>query len=148
MKILHTEIGRFDKLHEVVESINETRGRVIMVESGNIAEAIAKLSRPKGLNEFRVVYYKKSKVGRKSHYILFEVTIDQQDIVPANAICLTCGTTKMNTSDAFCANGHDTWLEIEDPVERWEVAERVFNLTPSEISSAIINYTDLRVCNQ
>lgn len=76
MKISHTEIGRFNKLHEVVESMNGMRGRVTIVQSREIAESIAKLS---GLhNGFRVVYYEKSKVGRKSHYILFEVTIDQQ----------------------------------------------------------------------
>jgi len=62
----------------------------------------------------------------------------------ADAICLICGTTKMNTDDGLCVHGHDEWLEDIDSGLRFKEAIDIFGVDLEEIIYAIKNNTDLK----
>jgi len=48
--------------------------------------------------------------------------------IPANAICLECGTAKENPITGYCINDHDDWLEEGDSFERLFEACKKFKL--------------------
>lgn len=65
------------------------------------------------------------------------------EIIPANAICLECGTSQQRSEDGFCINGHDNWLEQEDSAERFAEAIVKFKKPLVTIILSIQNNTDL-----
>ncbi len=68
--------------------------------------------------------------------------------LPANALCLQCGTTKENSKTAFCINDHDDWLETNDEMERFQIASKRFGVSIDEIVSSIKNKIDLVVVSE
>lgn len=63
--------------------------------------------------------------------------------IKANAICLTCGTTKEDNITAFCINNHDNWLEENDNISLFSEATKKFGRSLLEIKRAIKTDTDL-----
>lgn len=63
----------------------------------------------------------------------------------ANAICLSCGSTKENLQNAFCINGHDNWLELNDEAERFQIALERFRVPLNEIILSIKQGIDLLI---
>jgi hypothetical protein len=61
----------------------------------------------------------------------------------ADAVCLTCGSTKQDPITAFCINDHDNWLEIDDTIELFSYAVDRFNLPVSDIVDSIRNNKDI-----
>ena len=67
----------------------------------------------------------------------------EQTFIPANAICLDCGTTKENPQNGFCIHGHDNWLESGDDISRFIDAANKFKVNIENIAFSIKNGIDL-----
>lgn len=65
--------------------------------------------------------------------------------IPANAICLRCGTTKEHPETGYCKNGHDDWLEAKDEGHRFDWAMKKFKVSVHVILKSIANNIDLPV---
>lgn len=65
------------------------------------------------------------------------------DCIPANAICIQCGTTKESPENGDCIFGHDDWLEVHDHIDRFKIAAKKFGVTIDVISESIKNNIDI-----
>lgn len=70
-------------------------------------------------------------------------TIVSTSFLPANALCLDCGTTKENNKNGLCINNHDNWLELEDEGEMFLIACEKFKVDMKTIINSIKTNTDL-----
>lgn len=68
---------------------------------------------------------------------------NENDGVPANAICMVCGTSKEDPHTAYCINGHDDWVENADEIERIEKCALKFNATVLFVKYAMANSIDI-----
>lgn len=66
--------------------------------------------------------------------------------ISANAICLTCGTTREDSVTGFCKNDHDNWCEVADNMTQIEIAKKALSVDISVILKAIEKGTDLTPC--
>lgn len=71
--------------------------------------------------------------------------LNENESIPANAICLICGTAEEDSESGYCINGHDDWLEPEDEYQRVQTAIQVFGKPYEEIMDAIKNNRSLEV---
>ncbi len=62
--------------------------------------------------------------------------------IPANAICMVCGTSKEDPNTAYCINGHDDWVENGDEIERIQKCALKFNATVLYLKYAMANSID------
>lgn len=86
-----------------------------------------------------------SEIKEKEQFAIADVS---GSFYPANAVCLVCGTTKENTKNAFCINGHDDWLETNDDMERFAIASKRFGVPMDKIVLAIDEGIDLEVVSE
>ncbi len=64
----------------------------------------------------------------------------------ADAICITCGSTKEHHITGFCMNDHDNWLEIDDAIEAFQDASERLGVSVEEIIHAIKHNIDIKNC--
>lgn len=62
---------------------------------------------------------------------------------PAESICITCGTTKLNNNTGCCINGHDNWLEEKDDVHIFYQATIKLGVSLKDIMDAFDNNSDI-----
>jgi hypothetical protein len=61
----------------------------------------------------------------------------------AEAICVTCGTTKQNKETGCCINGHDNWLEEIDDIHLFYNATIKLGVSLKVIMDSFDNNTDI-----
>ena len=62
---------------------------------------------------------------------------DINNIQEDHCICATCGTQLSHPITAFCINGHDDWLEIDDGIELFQRASLNIGLTINQLKDKI-----------
>jgi len=65
----------------------------------------------------------------------------------AEAICITCGTTKENKNNGHCINGHDNWLEEIDDVHMFYDATIKLGVSLQVIMNSFDTNTDVVIPN-
>lgn len=55
----------------------------------------------------------------------------------SKAICATCGVIEQNQESGYCINGHDDWLEENDPYEYWVKAAHQLKVSMTLLEHAM-----------